>query len=72
MFKSTYTINKKGLKSKWSPVKTAQPAAAASEMLWPVKPGKNEPPITATGDNPYKSRNSPTNQKVLFIKGEKA
>ena len=32
-----------------SPVTTAQPAAAASEILWPAKPGRNEPPITATG-----------------------
>lgn len=34
-------------KKKSSPVKTAQPAAAASDMLWPAKPGKNEPPTTA-------------------------
>ena len=32
-----------------SPVTTAQPAAAASEILWPAKPDRNEPPITATG-----------------------
>lgn len=41
------------------PVKTAQPAAAASKMLWPAKPGKNEPPTTAIGVNPYKCLNSP-------------
>lgn len=45
-----------------SPVRTAQPAAAASEMLWPPKPGKKEPPITAIGVNPYKSLNSPANE----------
>jgi hypothetical protein len=32
-----------------SPVITAQPAAAASEKLWPAKPGRNEPPTTAIG-----------------------
>lgn len=37
--------------SKQSPVKTAQPAAAASDMLWPAKSGKKEPPITAIGVN---------------------
>jgi len=45
-----------------SPVKTAQPAAAASEILWPDKPGSSEPPITAIGVNVYKSLNSPTKE----------
>lgn len=35
---------------KW-PVKTAQPAAAASDILWPADPSENEPPITAIGAN---------------------
>lgn len=35
-------------KRNW-PVKIAQPAAAASEILWPAEPGRNEPPITAIG-----------------------
>ena len=48
--------------NKYSPVRTAQPAAAASDMLWPAKPGKKEPPITAIGDNPYRCFNSPTNE----------
>lgn len=45
--------------SKWLPVKIAQPAAAASAMLWPAKPGKNDPPITAIGVNLYKLLSSP-------------
>lgn len=48
--------------SKYSPVKTAQPAAAASDMLWPERVGKKEPPITATGVNLYKCFNSPISQ----------
>lgn len=44
------------------PLKTAQPAAAASDMLWPANPGKKEPPITAIGVNLYNCLNSPTIQ----------
>lgn len=51
-----------GYESKKSPVKTAQLAAAASDMLWPAKPGKKEPPITAIGVILYNCLNSPTTQ----------
>lgn len=45
-----------------APVKIAQPAAAASEILWPDKPGRNEPPITAIGVKVYKCLNSPAKE----------
>lgn len=44
------------------PVKTAQPAAAASDILWPSKPGRKEPPITAIGVNLYMCLSSPERQ----------
>lgn len=44
------------------PVKTAQPAAAASEILWPDKPWTKEPPITAIGVNVYNCLNSPAKE----------
>lgn len=40
----------------------AQPAAAASDMLWPERLGKKEPPITAIGVNLYKCLSSPKNE----------
>lgn len=57
ILKIVWAINHKC--SKRLPVKTAQPAAAASEMLCPAKPGKNDPPITAIGVNIYKLLSSP-------------
>lgn len=51
VIKKLHVLNKVQQKKKISPVKTAQPAAAASDMLWPAKPGKNEPPTTAIGVN---------------------
>lgn len=44
---------------KYLPVNTAQPAAAASDMLWPARPGKKDPPTTAMEVIPYKYLNSP-------------
>lgn len=53
------TTDHKEYGSKYSPVKTAQPAAAASDMLWPARPGKKDPPTTAMEVIPYKYLNSP-------------
>lgn len=55
-------------KNNHSPVKTAQPAAAASDILWPAKPGKKEPPITATADKLYKHLSSPTYEFRKYMK----
>jgi hypothetical protein len=51
---------------KMVPVRTAQPAAAASAMLWPANPGRNDPPTTAMGESLYRSLSSPVMQ-IIYL-----